>query len=202
MLPIQDMKKRLRDQLKFLKRSAEAFDAGCTEEAVRIATVLRVIFHQTSQSTSLLTHLNAANIRIRSKRVPENSTGAMLQYGWSLARMRMSVSPAMAVLVPIVEPEDSDTMVKWDVWWKASFAALDGINYSRCGVALCAANKDGGTHVDKRLPAAYAKIRAAGAFGTLHDSQGDRDIEEAHYVFLRTMACEVLHSPELLELAG
>jgi hypothetical protein len=202
MLPIQDMKKRLRDQLKFLKRSAEAFDAGCAAEAVRIATVLRVIFHQKGKSTSLLTHLNATNIRIRSsKSVPESSTGAVLLQGWSLATMRMYVSPSRVVLDPIIEPDDRDTMVKWDAWWKASFAAANGINCRRCDLILWVANYDGGAHVDE-LPERFARFRAVGAFGTFLDSRGVRDIEEAHYVFLRTMACEVLHSPELLELAG
>jgi hypothetical protein len=83
----QDMRVRLRDQLEFLKGSAEAFDAGKTAEAVRIATALRVIFHQTKASTSLLNHLNAPGIMIRSK-AHQDPPGATPLFGWSLASIR------------------------------------------------------------------------------------------------------------------
>jgi len=61
----QDFKLRLREQLEFVSRSAEAFDEGHKQEAVRIATALRVIFHDTKYSTSLVKHLNGGSILIR-----------------------------------------------------------------------------------------------------------------------------------------
>src|SRR6185503_5302007 len=50
-------KKKLVEQLGFLDRSSQLFDTGFEEEAIRIAQTLRVIFHQTNASTSLITHL-------------------------------------------------------------------------------------------------------------------------------------------------
>src|SRR5258708_20179180 len=38
--------KKFEEQLQFIRRSAEAFDQGSEQEALRIATSLRVIFHQ------------------------------------------------------------------------------------------------------------------------------------------------------------
>lgn len=58
-------KERLADELAFPKTSCERFDAGDEREAIRIATVLRVLFHDTTDrkawplSVSLLSHLNA-----------------------------------------------------------------------------------------------------------------------------------------------
>ena len=52
-----DFIEQLRRHIKFLERSCAAFDAGHAEEALRIAVTLRVLFHDTTKSTSLLTHL-------------------------------------------------------------------------------------------------------------------------------------------------
>lgn len=52
-----NLSEQLRRQLKFIDASCRAYDAGEIEEALRIAVSLRVIFHDTTNSTSLLTHL-------------------------------------------------------------------------------------------------------------------------------------------------
>ena len=49
-----DLAELLREQIGFIERSAAAFDEGHEEEAKRIAVVLRVLLHDTPQSTSLL----------------------------------------------------------------------------------------------------------------------------------------------------
>ena len=67
MAATQDFKAQLKRQLGFLEWSAGGFDAGRCDEAIRIATALRVIFHQAANSTSLLNHLNAAHVLVRSR---------------------------------------------------------------------------------------------------------------------------------------
>lgn len=62
----QDFRKHLRRQLDFLGRSAAAYDAGHADEAVRIATTIRILIHNTQSSTSLLKHLNATTISLMS----------------------------------------------------------------------------------------------------------------------------------------
>jgi hypothetical protein len=59
-------KTKLAEQLGFLGRSCEDFDPGHHAEAVRIAAVLRTLFHDTRSSTSLLSHLNARKIHLLS----------------------------------------------------------------------------------------------------------------------------------------
>lgn len=56
----------LSKQLGFLGRSCEAYDAGYIDEAVRIATVIRVLVHDTNRSNSLLKHLGATTINLLS----------------------------------------------------------------------------------------------------------------------------------------
>jgi len=49
--------RKLSEQLQFLENSSILFDSGIEDEGYRIATALRVIFHDTSHSKSLSRHL-------------------------------------------------------------------------------------------------------------------------------------------------
>jgi len=53
-----------------MSRSCSSYDEGYEDEAVRIATTIRVLIHDTQQSTSMLTHLDAKGIRVWSS-VPD-----------------------------------------------------------------------------------------------------------------------------------
>ena len=61
-----DFTAQLQRQLGFMENSARAYDAGHRDEAIRLATSLRVLFHQTPKSTSLLWHLGAESIMMLS----------------------------------------------------------------------------------------------------------------------------------------
>jgi hypothetical protein len=71
-------KSQLQRQLKFLTASASAFDNGFHDEAIRIATVARVLIHQIKSSTSLLKQLNATTINLIS--TCEGATDRTLMY--------------------------------------------------------------------------------------------------------------------------
>ncbi len=62
----RDFIAQLRRQLSLLENSCLAFDQGCRDEAVRIATAIRVLVHNTANSTSLITHLKAESTRLLS----------------------------------------------------------------------------------------------------------------------------------------
>ena len=59
-----DFVQQLEKQLRYIETSANEYDAGKVDEAIRIATCLRVIFRQAKHSTSLLTHLQANHINL------------------------------------------------------------------------------------------------------------------------------------------
>jgi hypothetical protein len=56
----------LKKQLSFIENSCMAYDQGQVNEAIRIATSLRILLHDTALSISLLTHLDAKDIRLLS----------------------------------------------------------------------------------------------------------------------------------------
>ena len=58
---VEQLDKQLRD----IETSARDYDAGNNASAIRIATCLREIFHQTAQSTPLLAHLAVGSFDFR-----------------------------------------------------------------------------------------------------------------------------------------
>ena len=50
----------------FSKRSAQLYDSGQEDESLRLATTMRVVFHETPNSTSLLTHMQLTGTKMLS----------------------------------------------------------------------------------------------------------------------------------------
>jgi hypothetical protein len=198
-----DFKAHLAQQLGFLERSAAAYDSGHRQEAIRIGTTLRVIFHDTRKSTSLLHHLNALNVLVRSEAPDRARQDAQLagrrilgEFSWSLAQF------SLKGFLPCTDPSGPHRLIEAPQWWTETFAHMEGIDYTRKAVVLWAANKDGGAHVDDELVPEYEQLKAAGSLGSIEGPGGQSiPIEDAHLTFLRTMAFEVLNSPDLMALA-
>ena len=52
-----ELRTHLQEQVRFLKTSAESFDKGDRTEAKRLAVAVRILFHDTKHSLSLLGQL-------------------------------------------------------------------------------------------------------------------------------------------------
>ena len=203
---LERFQKELKKQLGFLERSCQWYDEGHVDEAIRIASTLRTLIHNTASSTSLLKHLNATGIRLWSttRGAPEGATwyAGMGQYkylnGVSSYGPSFDDTPIME-LVPLSE------------WWEQVVYVFpggeealseeeeeQGFRLSRKNIVLTATNKDGGAHVDKKLTRAYERLAADGAvgsFGYVVDGESRvLPIKYAHLVSLRQMGFEVLRS--------
>jgi hypothetical protein len=193
-------------QLRFLDRSCCAFDEGDEDEAVRIATTIRTIVHQTSHSTSLLRHLGAEEIRLLSMayKPPIQPGTYVITAPIFLAFVRMGASDMSH------EPNLGQTpvrLVSVSEWWTEQLAELgQGVVVRRRDIALVAANRDGGAHVDSELTPEYERLGENGRLISWSMTKNGTRVElpspNLHYVALRTMGWEVLNSPELRELAG
>src|ERR1700733_2280989 len=140
-----DLKEHLKRQLDFLSRSCDAFDHGFQDEAVRIATSLRVLLHDTARSTSLLRLLGAKDrIRLLSTvdYISENAVFAD-QAGF----IRIS-GDGTATVVPKLEMARVKNLMAVKTWWNQVFYVRNQFRITRKDVILAAANKDGGAHVD------------------------------------------------------
>jgi hypothetical protein len=147
---------KFREQLHFVARSSEAFDGGDEQEAFRLANALRLLFHDTASSTSLIKHLGWKKRQILSSLRGAN--------GWKhfLAQRMDFSSAAPMVMMPLLG-NNFNTVSIYD-WWKLETVFTNkGDNYSRSKIILSAANKDGGSHVDAQLEK-YYEVLCAGEY--------------------------------------
>jgi len=206
-----DFRRHLRKQLSFLERSCASYDAGYTDEAIRIATIIRVLIHDTAHSTSLLRHLGAIGITLLSTCPDKDDQFADLSSYQACSFRGLGIMKVMpgkgAELVPGLGEKDYQTMVGVQKWWNQIVWVLDRqTKLTRKSIVLTAANKDGGAHVDLALTREYELLSFDGAAG-VYSGKADGvefqgEIQSAHLISLRQMGYELLHSPDLVALAA
>lgn len=202
---MSELVQNLRRQLGFLEVSSYAFDQGFRDEAIRIAVVLRVLFHDKPGSPSLISQLHAPRVLMRSSIPALDPDPGWVQFsgGLSIMRMKASTTEASVEHVPKFDAFDGEFLPA-DDWWNQVAYITDEGNITRGTIALKAANKEG-AHVDLKYGWAYAALKRT-LGGQLHagDEHGMQvqDIKDIHLSDLRQIAHEVFRSPELLALAA
>ncbi len=191
-----DFVKQLHRQLGFLERSCKDFDASHVDEALRMAVNLRVLFHDTNCSTSILTHLNKKGTvkllttfdKIEEK--PGELTAVILLWVDSTGRRSPPLGKCpRQEFIPINE------------WWEELI--ITGNNrLTRKDIILAAANEDGGAHVAANpRDKAQELIEGAGTFTVIRGGVEVKiKLDNQHFNFIRQFSYEVLHSPDLISL--
>lgn len=217
-------KQQLKRQLDFLERSSFLFDQGYQDESIRIATTIRVLLHDTKNSTSLLTHLNAKDIKICST-IGKTDDDCFFMIGGLYS---MGIVPGTGHRKVERSNEDKknwftilnsgtphhipscylDKNEKYETvsieTWINQTVLVTSIKASRKDIYLGAANTDGGAHVDSKLKYKYDRLSYGGALGytqkKINGQIKDVPIENVQLAILRQMAHELLVSEELLNL--
>lgn len=150
---------RLEEQARFLKWSLGAFYAGELEEAVRVATVIRTLVHNTAKSRSLLRHLREGyrELEILDMEHPKGEVILHIAVG-------MRIGPGAALAPSVDLGAMSYRTGTLGDWWKApviEFATRLGgrRKYSREMLTLILANKEGGAHVDANEDPGYVALQ-------------------------------------------
>lgn len=196
----------LQRQLGFLDRSCASYDAGYHEEGIRIASVIRVLVHQTMNSISLLNHLRVPRMPLLTTvdAIP-GSASTLFFIGMGMNCFGYGDSGSDAAYVPNLEHSRFKTLLPANDWWNQVVMILDAqTRLSRKDIVCVAANKDGGAHVDEKLTKEYAQLTADGAIGGFVyrnlDGTHFEPITNAHFVCLRQMGYEILNSPDLVNM--
>jgi hypothetical protein len=198
-----DLRKKLREQLQHLANSCASYDSGQNSEAIRIATVVRVLVHDTKSSTSLLSHLNAKGVLLLSTVTGKPDPAMKYFHGMGMARQhpdgRRELIPSFSLPLSSSIPADS--------WWNETIFVLEtGVFLTRKSVVLAAADQDGGAHVDLNVSARYSALATDGAAGTYARDTGSGyawvSASDAHLVALRQMGYELLNSTDLVRLGS
>ncbi len=210
----QQYKEALATQLRFIQRSCEIFDQGYWDEAIRIATQLRIILNPGSgNKKSLLQHLGV-NRQIKLLSTCEGASPNAVSYqGMGAFEYKSDgVATTMKFYAPLDNiPVSWASEMKVHEWWDQIVYVLapqavdqSSLVLRRKDIILTAANKDGGAHFDAMLTPEYEQLATPGAVGewvSVVDGVEQRTpIIGAHFVCLRQMGYEILHSPELLAL--
>jgi hypothetical protein len=168
----EDLITHLKEQIDFLERSAKAYDEGYVSEAKRIATTLRVLLHDTKNSTSLLKLLGKNRIKFY------NSS---MNYESGLA-------PKMKLIIMVIKgheeyfddafykapldnlPPGTNVNKKNDFlqWWNQVVIIDQKKNkFSRKDLVISVSNQDGGAHIDPKLDNKYADLTRFNSLGWL-----------------------------------
>jgi|SRR6267142_2175843 len=198
-----DFQRQLEKQLGFLDRSCKAYDQGYIDESIRIATVIRILIHDTAISTSLLRHLTATKIELVSTVEPRQHAESAYS---AFAMGSYTLSNTGSKWLPFLESSQFKISLPVNLWWSQTVYSNFRYKLSRRDIVLPAANKDGGAHVDRDLTPAYAALAESGSLGIF--GYGKRDdparvevpIENGHLGYLRAFGYELLSSRELLNL--
>ena len=192
-----DMTTHLNSQISFLNNSIRSYDSGFEDEAQRIATIIRILLHDTNKSTSLFKHLDMKSqiffLSTTGPYIPKN----LLSYEGLLA---MS-STGFYLPHCLSDSKIQGIFYSFENWWN-EIIIDDKINvFSRKNIILNVADTDGGAHVDKDLNEDYANI-------TKHKSLSGHMIinnEEKPfrnnpvYACIRQIAFELLYSIDFFQ---
>lgn len=180
---ISSLEEQLKRQINYLKRSAKIFDEGFEDEAPRLATTLRVLLHDTRNSTSLLKLLGIKDrINFRDTGLYRDRLNTALQahidktfsdgsiacitpgeaglviYGINRRGERSWIAP---LLRPRLHPNDPKSVALLTTqpflpWWKTPLVESSNQRlFSRQNLVLIMSNQDGGAHVDQELDKDY-----------------------------------------------
>ena len=189
-LTLEDLNQHLKVQLYFLDTSlsnfskqnniyqienkavgeAKVLEINPEVEAVRLATVIRVLVHDTNSSTSLLRHLgtkdemefiNSASPndgRLHSMTGLHGVRGSGIgQYFGLVAKVN---SGSSLVATPLFQQHlkewySSYERQNFEQWWESEIMKVSGQGHTRAELVKNVANKDGGVHVDGMIPEKY-----------------------------------------------
>lgn len=190
---------QLKRHISFIKRSCESYDTGDKTEALRIAVSLRVLFHDTMNSISLLKHLNIKRTLRFSSTIGTGKNHTQLE-GKFMIYIPVMISPR-GVSVSL-DRAGRSVLCSADEWWNEVVMAQDG-HFSRKDIVLSAANQDGGAHVDANPNKKTIELKEG--IGTLTIIKNGLEVTEEltdhHFPLLRQFGHEVLKCEELLAIA-
>lgn len=195
-MPSQNLHQQLKRQITFLSNSISLYDAGCREEAIRMAVIMRVLFHDTGNSNSLFKQLgikDTLQIATTAKSIEIESLGR-IDFGELMGGMTFG---GELEYTPV--QQNTPTVSATD-WWGQPVFIRDGRLINRKQIVLAAAHKDGGAHVDEPDDDLRA-IREGFWIKTQVRPNGEiisRSMENNHFRMLRRFADELLNSKELL----
>ncbi|HLF35175.1 MAG TPA: hypothetical protein VI583_13115 [Cyclobacteriaceae bacterium] len=170
---------QFKDNLRKIKFFCDTYDQGNESIALEIAVKLRILFHNSNNSKSLLRQLKLEDIPFISTSHKYNSKNLINHHG--LLSIKTSIVNNIlekAILVPRLNDEVKK-VVTFKNWWSSEkvIAIKHKIFFTRKDIILELADTDGGAHVDDSLKEEYFNLSRMNSLGwRYHDSKTNKDL--------------------------
>ena len=184
----QELQDHWDDQIRFIQKSIKEFDRGDEKEAQRLATHLRVLFHETQKSKSIFGQLKPQIIFYSSG---DLYTPSNLFTSWTL--LDLMVSPEGIKYNAKSNNQSRCFFLMFNDWWNEIIFDDKKNKFTRRDIVTYVANQDGGAHVDPELDESYATLTKMNSLGWT-DYNGNKPLNNPAYQAIRTIANEVLYS--------
>lgn len=191
-----ELSEHWKEQINFIKTSIKSYDDGNESEAKRIATNLRIMFHETGTSHSLIKQLNL------NKKLLLWSSGVLytpsnLLSSWTL--LELIIEENGLHYNPVGMNRARTFYLSYEDWWNEVIFDDKNNVFTRKDIVTFVTNKDGGAHVDKVLGEKYAKIVKYNSLGMTF-GDGNPVINNPLYSAIRQIALEVIVSQEMYNI--
>ena len=193
---IMDLQNYWEEQLRFLKKSASEYDKGDESEAKRMATNLRVLFHQTKKSHSLLKQLNREGIK--NNFLFLSSSGIYIPANLIPTSTLLAIeSSTSGVKYKSIGMNSKDLhLLTFKDWWNEIIFDDKKNKFTRKDIILLVSNQDGGAHIDPYLDANYAELTKFNSLGWI-DCNGNAIGGNPAYAAIRQITTEILLSEDI-----
>jgi hypothetical protein len=161
------LREKLEEQRHLLRKSIDDLAAGDLAEALRISTIIRMLVHETGNSTPLLKQLTPNYLELPVPDAPppaeeELPPGVHKTVVLSVP-VSFNISPDGVFLNPKLA--DNHIEIPLGAWWERPSLIIPGSGgYSRREVVLGLAHKEGGAHVDLDVTRKYQQLLDYKAF--------------------------------------
>jgi hypothetical protein len=158
---------QLGEQVGFLRRSAAAFDEGSEAEAVRLATTIRVLVHDTDTSKSLLGLLGVKDmLEYHDTANPIEQRNLLPTPGLVMLELNTLSGGRYVAPLGMRQTRQPALSKNFGAWWTHD-VTRDGRGYllSRKKYVMLLANKEGGAHIDPNLPKPYVALADENSLG-------------------------------------
>lgn len=188
----EELQAQLQEQISFLKSSIKLFDEGNTAEAKRLATTIRVLFHESKTSTPLLKQLNMLGGKFLSTNIPFSPTN-LLSHGGLVAIQASHIDVKPVALLDDAPVKQNLSFADW--WSEIVFKDQKGNEFSRKDLITFLADQDGGAHVDPAIGEKFSDLsRKNSLMWSKVKDDVEEDINHLELVAIRQIAHEVLKS--------
>lgn len=177
-----------------MQRSCTSYDSGYVDEAKRIATIIRILFHDTNRSKSLLKLLNIKNNLALFDSASEYDPKNLVSHDGLTA---LRIGNGTSSYIPRLEDMSSlyaKGKMFFPKWWnKVVIVDQNKNSFTRRDLILAITNKDGGAHIDPKLDATYAQLTRQNSMGWIFtDGNVEQPIRPIELASVRQIAHEVI----------